>query len=236
MAVLAIETHRSGWAGHESALLDQDFDDIDIWVNFLLDRGYKKIVLAGASMGSHEHRSRYQALKQHSAVVALAHLMPTADCPEWFEQASGSGPYQQAVIKAEAAIAAGNGATELIDPRRAATGPPSLSRGRFRWTQRAASWLSWWGPEADSRNSRHIAKAKVPILLLSGTADSYNDQARFDELKAAASEAPSVDEVWYEDIDHGLAGVEPPGSQRSMSNGCANSKYSIKFVYPFRNL
>ena len=48
----------------------------------------------------------------------------------------------------------------------------------------------------------------MPLLLLSGTEDSYNDPARFAELKAAAINAPSVDEIWYPDIDHGLAGVE----------------------------
>jgi hypothetical protein len=45
-------------------------------------------------------------------------------------------------------------------------------------------------------------------LLLSGTEDSYNDAARFAELRAAAINAPSIDEIWYPDIDHGLAGVE----------------------------
>jgi hypothetical protein len=46
------------------------------------------------------------------------------------------------------------------------------------------------------------------LLLLSGTDDSYNDEARFAELKAAAVNAPRVDEIWYPNIDHGLAGVE----------------------------
>ena len=36
----------------------------------------------------------------------------------------------------------------------------------------------------------------------------YNDEARFAELRAAAVNAPRVDEIWYPDIDHGLVGVE----------------------------
>ncbi len=204
--VLAIESHRSGWSGHETALLEQDTIDIDNWVSFLIARGYKKIVLAGASMGSLSI-GRYQAVNQNPAVAGLAHLMPTADGPAWFKQAAGSGPYEQAVKMANDAVASGQGNSFLIDIdiRQPA---PSLSHGRFRWTQRAASWLSWWGPQADSVNTKHIAAAKVPVLLLSGTADSYNDPARFAELKAAAINAPSVAEIWYEDIDHGLAGVE----------------------------
>jgi alpha-beta hydrolase superfamily lysophospholipase len=206
LAVLAIESHRSGWAGHESALLEQDNTDIDNWINFLLERGFSKIVLAGASMGSLSI-GRYQALKQNPAVIALAHLMPTADCAEWFERAAGAGPYREAVAFAEAAIAAGDGATALVDID-VRQPPPSLSQGRFRWTQRAASWLSWWGPNADSSNTQHFAAARVPLLLLSGTTDSYNDPARFAEIRHAAQNAPSIEEIWYEDIDHGLAGVE----------------------------
>lgn len=206
IGVLAIETHRSGWAGHESALLEQDTADIDNWIQFLLDRGVEQIILAGTSMGSLSI-GRYQAVMQSSAVVALAHLMPTADGPQWFRKAAGEAAYQEAVDAARQAIEEGNGNTFLVDVD-VRQPPPSLSQGRFRWTQRAASWLSWWGPEADSCNTQHIAEARVPILLLSGTADSYNDPARFAELKAAAVNAPSVDQIWYEDIDHGLAGVE----------------------------
>jgi len=206
LGALAIETHRSGWAGHETALLDDDLQDIDRWIEFLLTRGFKNIVLAGASMGSLSI-GRYQSIRQHPNVVALAHLMPTADCPDWFRAGAGAGAYDEAAANAQAAVNDGRGDEHLVDID-IRQPPPSQSGGRFRWTQRAASWLSWWGPDADSRNSTHITNARVPILLLSGTTDSYNDPARFAELKAAATQAPSVTEIWYENIDHGLAGAE----------------------------
>ena len=205
-AVLAIESRRSGWDGHETSMLDNDAADIDAWVSLLVERGYEKIVLAGASIGSISV-GRYQSVRQHPNVVAIAHLMPTADCPDWFRKAAGDGPYRAAVEQATAAVAKGEGEQELIDID-VRQPPPSKSAGRFRWTQRAASWLSWWGPEADSRNIDHIANARVPLLLLSGADDSYNNEARFAELKAAAVNAPRVDEIWYPNIDHGLAGVE----------------------------
>jgi len=204
--VLAIESHRSGWTGHETALLDDELQDIDGWLEFLTARGIKRVVLVGASLGSLSV-GRYQSLRQHPAVVGIAHLMPTADCPAWFEAAAGYESYEMAIDTAEQAVAAGDGETALVDVD-VRQPPPSLSRGRFRWTQRAASWLSWWGPDADSVNSHHISNATVPLLLLSGTTDSYNDSARFAELKAAAVNAPSVDEIWYDGIDHGLQGVE----------------------------
>jgi alpha-beta hydrolase superfamily lysophospholipase len=205
-AVLAVEVRRSGWAGHESALLDFDAEDLDVWVAELLARGYEKIVLAGASIGSISV-CRYQSVRQHPNVVAIAHLMPTADCPKWFRQGVGAAPYAAAAEQARAAVAQGRGGSELIDIDMRQP-PPNKYAGRFRWTQRADSWLSWWGPDADSVNSTHIANSHVPLLLLSGTEDSYNDAARFAELTAAAVNAPSVDEIWYPGIDHGLAGVE----------------------------
>lgn len=205
-AVLAVEVRRSGWAGHETALLDDDVEDIDAWMQFLTSQGYDRVVLAGASIGSISV-GRYQSVRANESVVGIAHLMPTADCSRWFRQGAGEGPYAEAVEQAERAIAEGRGASELIDID-IRQPPPNRYGGRFRWTQRAASWLSWWGPDADSTNSVHIANAEVPLLLLSGTEDSYNDEARFAELKAAAVKAPSVDEIWYPGIDHGLAGVE----------------------------
>ena len=205
-AVLAIESHRSGFWGHETALIDDDNDAIDAWIRFLLKQGYEQIVLAGASMGSLSI-GRYQSVREHPNVVALAHLMPTADCPEWFRAAAGDENYAKAVTTATEAVAQGLGQDVLIDID-VRQPPPSLFGSYFRWTQRAASWLSWWGPDADSRNTRHIANATVPILLLAGTDDSYNDEARFAQLKAAAIKAPSVDEIWYQDVDHGLVGVE----------------------------
>jgi len=204
VAVLAVESHRSGWRGHETALLDDELGDLDGWLAFLAEQGINKVVLAGASMGS-ASVGRYLSVRSPDTVVAIAHLMPTAECPDWFRAAAGDGPYENAVAAAAAAVAAGEEYLVDIDVRQP---PPSQSGGRFRWTQQAASWLSWWGPDADSRNSVHIANASVPVLLLSGTTDSYNDPERFAELKAAAVNAPSVAEVWYEGIDHGLAGVE----------------------------
>ena len=221
VAVLAPGLRRSGWAGHESSVLNNDVGDLESWVAWLAAQGYGRVVLAGASIGSISV-GRYLSVRAPACVIAIAHLMPTAECPDWFRAAAGAGPYQDAVAQAEAAVAEGRGDTDLIDID-VRQPPPNRYGGRFRWTQRAASWLSWWGPDADSRNSVHIANAKVPVLLLSGTEDSYNDEARFAELREAASNAPSVAEIWYPDVDHGLAGVERQTARDLIAWLCAES-------------
>ena len=187
-------------------MLDDDLAALDAWLDALVAMGFTRIVLAGASMGSLSI-GRYQSVREHPNVIANAHLMPTAECPDWFRRAAGPAAYDEAVAQAKEAVDSGRGDTVLIDID-IRQPPPSRFEAPFRWTQMAASWLSWWGPDADSRNSRHIANARVPLLLLSGTDDSYNDKARFAELKTAAVNAPSVEEIWYEGIDHGLARAE----------------------------
>lgn len=205
VTAVALQTRRSGIDGHNRSVLDNDLEDLDAWLSRLQEQGINKFILAGASMGSLSV-GRYQSIKQNPAVIAIAHLMPTADCPDWFERAAGRSQYVELVERAEQAIEQGDPDRILsADIRQPA---PSPYQAYFNWTQGANAWLSWWGPKADSSNSEHMKTISLPILLLSGDKDSYNDEARFAELKAAAVNASSVDEVWYADIDHGLAGAE----------------------------
>ncbi len=98
-------------------------------MSFLLGRGFERIVLAGASMGSLSV-GRFYSIRQHPNVVAIAHLMPTADCPDWFRRAAGDGPYEAAVAGARAAVAAGQGASALVDIDLRQP-PPSANRRAF---------------------------------------------------------------------------------------------------------
>ena len=100
VSALAVQSRRSGIDGHNNSVLENDLEDIEAWVQFLLSRGYKKIVLAGASMGSLSV-GRYQSIQQNPNVVAIAHLMPTADCSDWFERAAGKENYKDMVIQAK---------------------------------------------------------------------------------------------------------------------------------------
>lgn len=203
---LVVETRRSGLAGHEASVADNDMEDLDAWMEWLLAQGYQRVVLSGASMGSITV-GRFHSLRQHPAVAGVIHYMPTADCSWWMEASAGPGAYRDAAEAAQEARLAGEGTRHLVDLT-IHQAPPDRYGSRGRWQQRGDAWLSWWGPGADTTLSQHIGRCTVPILLVTGSEDSYNDWDRLDALEAAAVQAPRVDRLWLEDVDHGLGGVE----------------------------
>ncbi len=202
---VAMETRRSGVRCVADSFPENDNADIDAFVALLRERGYDKIVLVGASLGS-QAVSRYVARRHDPAVVAAVHLAPTGDMPTNTLASVGEQEYARVTAEAEAAVAAGDGDTHLLSYDLTERGPSRFHAYR-RTFWRAASWLAWWGPDAPTMHTDLIAEVDIPVLLASGTADDYNDQARLDELAARAVRAPYVDQLWF-GADHGLRGAE----------------------------
>jgi dienelactone hydrolase len=204
-AALAIETRRSGVRCITHSDPDDDIADIDAFIDLLAGRGYPRVVLVGASLGS-QAISRYIAARHHPAVVAAVHLAPTADMPTDLERNVGPDGYAALVAEAHRAVAEGRGGTHDLVYDQTERGPSRFhSTRRTFW--RAASWLAWWGPDADTVHGPLMAEVDVPVLLVTGTADDYSDQARIDQLVATAGRSPRVDQIWV-GADHGLRGAE----------------------------
>lgn len=201
---VAMETRRSGMRCFADSFPEYDNADIDAFVELLLARGFSKIVLVGASLGS-QAISRYVARRHHPAVVACVHLAPTGDMYANTVRNVDPRELRRVVAEATEAVAAGNG-DHLVRYDQTEQGP-SRYHASARTFWRAESWLQWWGPDAPTSHLELIAEVDVPMLLLSGTADDYNDQARLDELTAAAKLAPVVDQAWVP-ADHGFRGAE----------------------------
>lgn len=201
---VAMETRRSGARCIADSFPENDTADIDAFVELLLARGFAKVVLVGASLGS-QAISRYVARRHHPAVVGCVHLAPTGDMPT--DTAANVDPreLERVIAEATAAVAAGHG-DRLLSYDLTEQGPSRFHATR-RTFWRAESWLQWWGPDAPTMHDALLAEVDVPVLLLSGTADDYNDQARMDHLAAVAKRAPVVDQVWVA-ADHGLRGAE----------------------------
>jgi dienelactone hydrolase len=204
-AALAIETRRSGVHCVTRSVPDDDIADIDAFIGLLAERGWAKVVLVGASLGS-QAISRYVAARHHPAVVAVVHLAPTADMPTDLERNVGPDHYAALVAEARQAVAEGRGDTHDLVYDLTERGPSRFhSTRRTFW--RAASWLAWWGPDADTMHGPLMAEVDVPVLLVTGTADDYSDRARVDLLTATAKRSPRVDQIWV-GADHGLRGAE----------------------------
>jgi pimeloyl-ACP methyl ester carboxylesterase len=204
-AALAIETRRSGVRCVTHSVPDDDIADIDAFIALLAERGYPKVVLVGASLGS-QAISRYVAARHHPAVAAAVHLAPTADMPADLERNVGPAEYHALVAEAHEAVADGRGGTHDLVYDLTERGPSRFHATR-RSFWRAASWLAWWGPDANTVHGPLMAEVDVPVLLVTGTADDYSDQARVDQLAATAKRSPRVDQVWV-GADHGLRGAE----------------------------
>lgn len=206
IATLAIELRRTGRGGQAIGVPEEDVEDIDSFVGYLAARGYRRIITCGASLGSISI-TLHQALRHHPAVVANVHLAPTAEGPAWARRGMGPERYDAAVERARAAVAEGRGNELLIDDEYRLPPPDPFHRPAKHF-QRANSWLAWWGPDSINEHTRRIGDVDVPILLLSGTDDNYNDPARHAELEAAAVKAPSVRQKFYPGGNHSFEGLE----------------------------
>jgi alpha-beta hydrolase superfamily lysophospholipase len=198
LGAMVIELRRSGYGGSLRSPAEWDVEDIDAHVETLLARGYRHIVLSGISLGSNSIM-RYQAQRCRPEVIALVHMAPTQDCAVWLQQHIGKEAYDDLVTQAETAFNAGRGESGLIGQ------PP------YQWMLsplRPRAWLSWNGPAADTANLKTIVEIDIPILLMCGSNDFFNDRERLDRLKNAAIKSPVTDIIWYEDCGHNFAGFQ----------------------------
>ena len=198
IAALVIELRRSGYGGSMQATSSMDVDDIDAFVELLCQRGYTRIILSGQSLGSNSIM-RYQVQRHHPNVIALVHMAPTQDAANWLQKHIGMDAYNSLVLEARKAIEKGAENQGLI-------GKPPYEN--MLSPHRPNSWISGWSPEADTANLKTIAHVDIPILLLCGSNDFFNDRDRLNQLQQAATHSPVTDIIWYEGCGHNFANFE----------------------------
>ncbi|NES87086.1 MAG: DUF1749 domain-containing protein [Moorea sp. SIO2B7] len=203
IAALVIELHRSGYGGSMESPAEMDVEDIHAFVKLLIKRGYDRIIISGQSLGSNSIM-RYAVKYRHPNVIAMIHFAPTRDCANWIENHLGSENYNNLVKKATKAVEAGKGGKGLIGK------PPYES---MLSPQRPKVWLSWHSPEADTANLKTITEVNIPILMLCGNNDFFNDKERLNKLKEAANNSPITDIIWYEGCGHNFANFDKKAAQ-----------------------
>ncbi|MBI3949853.1 MAG: hypothetical protein HY314_05305 [Acidobacteria bacterium] len=164
--------HSSGhpWIPFEKATLD-----IKAAVDFLSNLGIRDIVLTGRSLGS-IRVTRYMIDTQDPRIRALIHYAPTRDLSQWMRAGMGEEYYWRTVDRATRAVSEGRGSEEMIDVHYEPP-PPSPPGRQFDLVQTAETWLNWWGPAARTRNTVWLSQIKVPMLLLAGDKDVFDDVA-----------------------------------------------------------
>ncbi|MEM6832041.1 MAG: alpha/beta fold hydrolase [Pseudomonadota bacterium] len=164
-------------------------------------RGFRRVVLAGHSMGS-LWTSIYQAEMADPIVKAMIHFAPTHDMFPLFGRKAF---YQDMRAAAEAAIASGTGAF-AAGPDGDVDTPPLFSTAYGR-PQTAEALLNWWGEDTTNSNSALFEELAVPILMLGGRLDPVVPDGRLEQLKQIAKKSPQVDYIWYETGDHYFTGL-----------------------------
>lgn len=169
---------------HGSDLYGFNFDeqnkDVKAVVDYLAGVGFKEIIMSGSSFGSISS-TRYVIDTKDPRIKAVIHFAPTADMNAYAKRALGAEAYDRAVADAGKLVSEGRGDTVI-------------SRS---FTHEAATWLYLWGPASVGVNSVLFKQIHQPMLLLFGDKDPFGDEARLQELKAAATSSSKTDYLFY---------------------------------------
>lgn len=206
--VLAMQNRTSGFKNQSSNLFPEVASDIKGWLDYLEKIGHTSVIGEGHSFGGIRF-SYYLSQTQDSRIKGLVYLAPTRDAPAWLREALGAARYDALVAEAEKAVREGNGSKHLIHASFFMPPPAEANKVPFEILQYADSFISTWGPKAETVHTQKVAMIKVPTLSLAGSKDVFVDQDYLVKFKKSAG-GPS-EFVWYGGPDgapHSFEGYE----------------------------
>jgi len=183
--------------------LEQEVPDFAAWSAWLGDQGYDSVVMVGHSWGG-IRITYYMAETEDPRVKGMVYLAPTRDAADRLEDGMGKAAYEALVAEAEE-VAAGDLPGMVVAEFDMA--PPAPPGTRIVRPQEAKSFLSHWGPDANTVHTDQIGKVKVPVLSIAGNKDPFVDLDFMKEFTRAAG--GKADYRWYDDgAPHSLVGWE----------------------------
>jgi pimeloyl-ACP methyl ester carboxylesterase len=167
--------------------------DIEAGIRMLAQRGATRVVLLGQSLGTNRVLF-YLAETQDPRVSDLILMAPPGNLLEWNIRTSGRERSLALLAEAEQRVQEGRGSeVMLVD-----LGP----LGKTLYS--ADHLLSLRGPRSRSDPFQNIARVRVPILIVHGTADRLAEPAVSLHLQAAATVAQSAQVHLIPGADHAL--------------------------------
>ncbi|MES2482399.1 MAG: alpha/beta fold hydrolase [Pseudomonadota bacterium] len=182
------------WVGAAYEKIEESVFDFQAGQRWLAERGHRKIVIAGHSLGG--LKAAYtQAHAPSEDVVGLAMFssprLPDDKVWDW-------SAHQQLLARCHDMVAQGRG-EELMHVDMP-TNTPAM-KGLMCY----ATYINKYGPEAATTALRYADRIRVPTLLLAG--DHEKPQLSFSiDMEAALVNAPSVRRVMVQDCDHIYSG------------------------------
>jgi pimeloyl-ACP methyl ester carboxylesterase len=177
----------------QTSVFEDNRPDIEAGVRLLADRGASRVILVGQSLGTNRVLF-YQAETADRRVRGVVLMAGPGNLLEWNTRLFGPGRALSVLAEAQRLIREGRGAElMLVD-----LGP--LGKALYS----ANHVVSLRGPNTRSDPFQNIARIRVPILILHGTADRLADPAVAEQLKASAVAAPGAQLHMIPDAGHAL--------------------------------
>lgn len=181
-------------------LYDKVVPQIDAVCDFLLEAGFKKIVIAGHGLGGCM-AVQYASLRNDpekyphivgAVAISTPYSMPDAVRRKW-EKFSGKPTYDEVYDKAKKVCKPAPGEEAALDEIvviKKAHGSSTLPKDSEVYTLK--TWWSMAGPEAEgTKTYKHIGNIKVPILIACGLKDENIEPGEFENLVKISEEGAS---------------------------------------------
>jgi dienelactone hydrolase len=196
-----------------TGLLDRAQLDIAAAVRALRERGFRRIILLGYSMGS-TMVSHYQAVNAPPEVIGVCTLAHPLSLPlslrrRWERFDSNPSYNKMCSIVARHMEGGDDPERDRIIVIQRATGPTERPEHAEIWTYR-----TWWhsrGPEALSAESRRwVGLLQVPLALIQAADDLLIPQSEGEQLRRLARDGgcPEVHLEYIEGANHTFDGRE----------------------------
>lgn len=178
--------------------------DIDAWINFLVKRGVKKIILQGHSLS--QKNLYYQYIKKNPKVIGQIHLSPQNDDGLMF-YSLGEKKYQEINKKIKQMIKDGKGNKVL---------PKEFSPVSYVTSaQMYCGYLTDYGTgtltpyhSPNSKNWKIISQAKQPMLVTFGSEDVYMKPSVKEAVEIIKEKNKNIDVTIIEGASHSYLGYE----------------------------
>jgi dienelactone hydrolase len=204
-----------------TGLLDEAQLDIAAAVRALRERGFRRIILLGYSMGS-TMVTHYQAIHAPPEVIGVCTIAHPLSLPlslrrRWERFGSNPSYNEMCTIVTREMAASDDPERDRIIIVQRATGPTDRPEHAEIWTYR-----TWWhsrGPEALSAESRRwVGLLRVPLALIQAGADPLIPQSEGELLRRLARDGgcPEVHLEYVDGANHTFDGHELDGVEAAV--------------------
>jgi alpha-beta hydrolase superfamily lysophospholipase len=191
--VLIAQDRGSGWPLYRSVASAVSGDQ-RAWLKYLADQGHARVAVVAHGLEGVMVPALLPPLAQGPAVAGVALIQPPPAPAELARKLLGPAEYAKAVSAAEAAVKRGAGSTEMIVAPYRSSGRDPATR---RWLNyMAASFLSYWGPQAPDAPIPAVQAAGAPTLLIDAGGGRFLDR----DAQSALASTHGTTGLWYDRV------------------------------------